>query len=122
VAAEKHFKICPMCSTNWITRDEFLDDPLLGINGYQAHFEKLEWSLFYFTHQKEGCFSTLAIKAKEFLSLYAGRKYNERRIGEEDCPEYCLDKEQLNRCAALCECAFNREVIEIMKVRQNNQN
>ena len=121
MAAEKHFKICPLCSTKWITRDEFLDDPLLDINGYQAHFEKLEWSLFYFTHQKEGCFSTIAIKAEEFLSLYSGKKYKERRTNKEDCPQYCFEKEQLDRCDALCECAFNREIIEIIKTKQDNK-
>ena len=121
MAEEKYFKICSMCSTKWVTRDDFINDPLLHINGYQAHFERLGRSLFYFTHEKEGCFSTIAIKADEFISLYSGKKYKERRTGTEDCPKFCFEKEQLNRCDAFCECAFNREVIEIIKARQNNQ-
>ncbi len=115
---EKIFKKCPMCSTEWKTRDEFLDDLSLIIDGYQADFEKLERGLFYFTHIKEGCLSTMALEAKDFLSLYSGEKYTERRTGKEECPGYCLDKEQLNRCDAICECAFNREVIQIIKERQ----
>ena len=115
------FKVCPMCSTEWNTLDHFLDDKSLELNGYQVDFEKLEWSLFYFTHHKEGCFSTMVIEAKHFLNLYSGKKYTERRTGEDDCPGYCLDKEQLNRCDALCECAFNREVIQIIKKRQTAQ-
>lgn len=112
------FKKCPMCFFEWKTRDEFLDDKKLNINGYLADFDKLEWGLFLFTHHKTNCFSTLAIRAEDFLSLYSGPRYKERRTGKEDCPGYCLDKNQLDRCDALCECAFNREVIQIIKKRQ----
>ncbi len=115
----KIFKLCPMCSTQWKTRDEFLDDPTLVLNGYGMDFEKLEWSLFYFTHATEGCHSTLAIVAEQFLDMYKGKRYTERRTGLEDCPRYCLDEKQLNRCDAFCECAFNREVIQIIKARQD---
>ncbi len=113
----KVFKICPMCSTEWKTRDDFLDDKTLEINGYGVDFEKLEWSLFYFTHKKENCLSTMAIEAKEFLDLYSGKKYTEPQKGSESCPRYCLDDEQLDRCDALCECAFNREIINLIKER-----
>jgi len=61
----------------------------------------------------------MAIEAKNFLSLYAGRRYTERRTGKEECPGYCLEEKQLNRCDALCECAFNREIIQIIKNRHN---
>ncbi len=115
----KIFKMCPMCSTEWESRDQFLDDKSLELNGYGADFEKLEWSLFYFTHKKEGCFSTMALEAKEFLDLYTGKKFTERRTDEEECPGYCHDEEQLDRCEALCECAFNREIINIIKERHN---
>lgn len=107
-----------MCSTQWKTRDDFLGDSTLFINGYGADFERLEWGLFYFTHAVEGCYSTMAIFAEQFLDLYAGDRFNERRTAEEDCPRYCLDEKQLNRCDAFCECAFNREVIQIIKARQ----
>lgn len=112
------FKICPMCATEWLGRDEFIDDQSLEINGYGVDFKKLERSLFYFTHKKDGCFSTMALEAKDFLSLYSGKKYTERRTGEEDSPGYCLEKEQLNRCDALCECAFNRGIIQTIKERK----
>lgn len=118
--SKKKFKICPMCSTEWTIRDEFLDDKSVEIIGYGAHFEKLESSLFYFNHVKEGCFTTFTIAAKEFLDLYSGEKYTERRTGKEECPGYCLEQEQLNRCDAFCECAFNREIIHIIKNRHNN--
>jgi hypothetical protein len=60
----------------------------------------------------------MALEAQDFLSLYSGKKYTERRTGMEECPGYCHDVKQLNRCDALCECAFNREVIQIIKERQ----
>lgn len=114
------FKVCPMCGTQWQNQDAFLDDQTLEINGYQADFEKLEDSIFYFTHKVEGCFTTMAIQAKDFLNLYSGKRYSERRTGLEDCPGYCSEKEQLDRCDALCECAFNREVIQVVRQRQGN--
>jgi len=97
----------------------FLMTNRLKLMDYGVDFEKLDWSLFYFTHRKEGCFSTFALEAKDFLDLYSGTKYAERRTGHEDCPGYCLEEEQLNRCDALCECAFNREIIKIIKDRHS---
>lgn len=109
-----------MCSTVWKTRDEFLNDPSLEIFGYGADMDTLEQSLFYFTHRTDDCSTTLVIEAKHFLDLYAGMRYPERRTGEEECPGYCLEKGQLERCDAFCECAFNREVIDIIKKKQGN--
>ena len=96
-----------------------MNDQSLEINGYGVNFEKHEKSLFYFTHNIEGCFSTMTIEAKDFLDLYSGKKYTEQKAGEEGCPRYCLDEKQLNRCDAFCECAFNREIIQIIKERHN---
>jgi hypothetical protein len=118
---KKLFKRCPRCSAEWETRDKFLDDESLEINGYGADFECLECSLFYFTHKTEGCFSTMTIEAKAFLDLYPGKKYTERRTGKEECPGYCLEEKQLSRCEAFCECAFNREIIQIIKERHGGR-
>lgn len=112
---ETGFKCCPMCGKHWGNRNDFLNDDLLILNGYQADFEELEYGLFYFTHQAHGCGSTLVIQAKAFLDLYSGAKYSERKTGSDECPGYCLEKDQLSRCDAACECAFIREVIEIIK-------
>lgn len=111
------FKICPMCSTQWETLDDFLNDKSLEINGYQADFQKLEDSFFYFTHNVEGCGTTMTIYAEKFFSLYAGKRYPQRKTGEKDCPGFCLDDKQLERCEAFCECAFNREILRIIKER-----
>lgn len=106
------FKTCPMCNYNWQSREEFIEDPSLIINGYVPDFEKLEWSLFYFTHDVIGCGTTIAIEAEQFFTLYSGPKYSERKTGKKGCPGYCLIKDQLDRCDAFCECAFNREIIQ----------
>ncbi|MEW5774722.1 MAG: hypothetical protein AB1916_14490 [Thermodesulfobacteriota bacterium] len=111
----KPFASCPMCSREWKDLDAFLSDPDLRIDGYEADFERLEWSLFYFTHLRPGCGSTFTVEAEHFFCLYDGAKYTERRVFKDDCPQLCLDTTQLDRCDAFCECAFNREVIQVIK-------
>lgn len=119
------FKTCPMCSMTWGTRNDFLNDRTLELNGYQADFEALEYGLFLFTHHVDGCFTTMAVQVKEFLSLYEGQRFEQRKTGTEECPGYCLQIHRLERCGAGCECAFVREIIQIIKhhpqdgVRQN---
>ena len=112
------FKTCPMCSLAWNSRDEFLRDGSLELNGYQADLEELELGLFYFTHHRDGCHSTMVIETRDFLDLYTGERFNLPRTGEEDCPGYCLDIDQLDRCTAQCECAYVREIIQIIKDMQ----
>ncbi|MBU0479468.1 MAG: hypothetical protein KKG47_00065 [Proteobacteria bacterium] len=109
------FKICPSCGTVWNAREEFLADRTLVMNGYQADFRTLENGLFLFTHKQEGCNSTMAVRAGDFSDLYTGVKYTEPRTGMEDCPGYCKKEAQLDRCAALCECAYVREIIQIIR-------
>lgn len=113
------FKLCPSCFEVWQTRDLFLSEPNLALNGYKADFERLEYGLFFFTHMKADCYSTLAIEVADFMDLYQGPLYSERRTGKPDCPGYCLDKVQLQRCEARCECAFVREIMQIIKKTGN---
>jgi hypothetical protein len=71
--------------------------------------------MFFFTHKKKGCFSTMVVEVSEFLNLYDGPRYREHKPGEEICPGYCHEKSNLERCDALCECAFVREITQILK-------
>lgn len=57
----------------------------------------------------------MVIKAKKFADLYTGIKYPERKTGDADCPGYCLNKEELRSCHVQCECAYVREIIEIVQ-------
>jgi hypothetical protein len=106
-----------MCGEIWNTRDEFLDDSSLELEGYGADFEIIEDGLFYFTHRAPGCSSTMALKAKEFLNLYTGERFRENKMGSDECPRLCLERNRLDRCPNSCEYAFVREVMQIIKKR-----
>ncbi|WP_319405320.1 hypothetical protein [uncultured Desulfosarcina sp.] len=112
------FKRCPCCFQAWQTRDDFLKDTALKLNGYKADFEKLEYGLFFFTHLQPECNSTLALEVSDFIDLYKGERYLPRRTGETECPGFCLDKNQLERCDAICECAFVREILQVIRSRE----
>lgn len=109
------FKQCSMCSHVWKSREEFLNDNTMKLNGYQVHFKSVEDSLFLFTHEIDQCGSTLAIPAREFLDMYSGERYlGQGGPGVGDCPGYCLHEDRLDRCNAICECAYVREVLHII--------
>jgi hypothetical protein len=116
---EQIFKTCPMCAKSWSSRNAFLDDPELSFNGYQANFGIKEQGLFYFTHHKPGCGSTMALKVGMFFSLYDGKKFDENKHLSKECTSLCLDREKLDRCPVHCEFAFVREVSQIIKDRSN---
>jgi hypothetical protein len=108
------FQVCDCCGTIWPTRDAFLSDGNLRVDGYKPNFQTLEEGLFFITHDRDECGATLAIAARNFLGLYGGPRYTERKTFSDECSRYCLDPEKLDRCAALCECAFVREVLQII--------
>ncbi len=96
-----------------------MSDKSLIINGYKPDFEKLEYGLFFFTHNKDGCFSTIAVETKEFTDLYTGKIFKERKTGTKDCKGLCLKTNDLSPCNAECEAAFVRGVIQLIKQRHN---
>ena len=112
------FKTCPCCKKEWKTQAEFISDGDLEFDGYMADFKKLENGLFYFTHKVDGCLSTMVIKVMGFLNLYSGPYYEELKLGTEDCPNYCQNKDQLDRCEAFCEAAYVREICNMIKDKQ----
>ena len=106
------FKTCTVCGATWRTRDAFLDDPDIIIVGYQPHFKALTEGLFLFNHS---CGGTLSIKAVKFTDLYKGQVFQKRLTKTEECPGHCLHERNLNPCPAKCECAFVREVLQVIK-------
>ncbi len=114
------FKTCPGCFHTWETREVFLSDQSLVLNGYKADFKDLEYGMFFFTHEIEPCHSTMTLMVEDFRSLYSGATYKENKALSEECPRYCIDEEQLARCEALCECAFVREISQIIVDMQKN--
>lgn len=117
---ESFFKTCPMCKTTWDNMDVFLSDPHLSFNGYQPNFGQLEQGIFFFTHDTEECGSTIGLSVFTFAPLYSGPKHTRSKQLSKDCPRYCLDKNNLNRCSAQCENAFAREISQIIKDKMNN--
>ena len=107
-----NFKVCPNCAQSWTNRDEFLNDPQTKLIGYQAHFNELEAGLFLFNHLS--CKSTISIKSERFRSLYDGPVFTKKMMDDGSCPNYCLSKYRLEPCSNECECAFVREIIQVI--------
>ncbi len=92
-----------------------MSDPEIVLSGYQVHFVDLRAGLFLFTHERAGCHTTFSIEAGGFFDLYEGPIFEERMAGRPECPGHCLHPSRLERCPVRCECAFVREVIDIIK-------
>lgn len=91
-------------------------DPELEFAGYQVNFIDLEGGLFYFSHLRENCGTTLAIHVKAFTGL-SNRPFLARR-GEQPggkCPGSCVRKGDLRPCPVECECGWVREVMQIIQ-------
>lgn len=106
------FKRCTKCHHIWSSRDLFLQDPELKIIGYQANFEELEMGAFLFNHS---CKTTMSVWAKDFFDLYHGVIAKNRADGSEECPGYCLDRDELRPCSVNCEYAYVRQIVSIIR-------
>ena len=106
------FKKCPNCGFEWSSRRDFLDDPRLEIIGYQAQLEELTAGIFLFNHS---CHGTLGIPAGCFEDLYSGPIFTPRATNTEECPGHCLQECDLDPCPVQCECAYVREIIQIIR-------
>ncbi len=107
------FKDCPHCGTRWPCRNQFLADPGLELVGYQVDFLDLRLGLLLFNHHP--CGTTLAIRAESLEDLYDGPVYTKRQTGSEACQGHCLRRDDLDRCFVLCECAWVREILQIIR-------
>lgn len=108
----KIFRDCFKCNKVWDNRNQFLSDPEIVISKYQANFVELEAGFFIFKHN---CGATLVFPVETFSDLYDGEIFGASLRGSEGCPEYCLNKTNLNVCHQNCECAFVREVLNAIK-------
>jgi len=106
------FKTCHVCNKAWTNRNEFLDDGDITIIGYQVHFKELTEGLFLFNHF---CGSTISVRAGLFKDLYSGPMFEERLTGTDECSGYCLVEHELRPCPAKCDCAYAREIVQIIK-------
>jgi hypothetical protein len=110
---DRTVKQCMCCGHAWRTLEALLGDPQLQIVGYQVNFDNLLLGLFLFNHL--ACGSTIAVPAGLFKRLYDGPIYATRATGTAECPEYCLYASELGACLAKCECAYVREILQIVR-------
>ena len=90
-----------------------MQDENTKLVGYQANFCQLELGYFLFNHLT--CESTIAIPAGLFKDLYAGPVFAERMTGTEVCQGFCEDMDAIEPCDAQCECAYVREIMQIIR-------
>ena len=109
----KIFKKCSCCERPWFNRDEFLQDENIDLIGYQANFCHLELGYFLFNHLT--CESTIAIPAGLFKDLHDGPVFEQRLTGTEFCQGFCEDIKALDPCENKCECAYVREVMQVIR-------
>ncbi|MEI6563838.1 MAG: hypothetical protein WCO42_05975 [bacterium] len=114
------FKICS-CGYEWANREAFMADPLIDLIGYQVNFIHLESGFFLFNHLNSRCQTTLAIDVLLFKDLYHGEVFHERQTGSPQCPGYCVHRENLRPCPSNCECAYVREVMQVVKQWSKNE-
>ena len=77
------------------------------------NFGDLQLGYFLFNHLT--CESTIAVHAGLFKNLYDGPIFTERATGTDECPEYCLKEDVLIACPVKCECAYVREIVQVVK-------
>ena len=106
-----NFKECTCCDSKWNTRNDFLTDPGIELIGYQVSFDELLLGLLLFNHT---CGTTVAIPVNKLRDLYTGPIYATRKTGTKECPGYCLREDELRPCPAQCECAWIRDLIQII--------
>ncbi len=105
------FKKCSKCGFVWAQRASFLSDPSLHMIGYQVNFDELMAGMFLFNHD---CGTSLAISADDFRDLYDGPMFTERLNGTKECGDHCLHESDLQPCPAQCECAYVREIVQMI--------
>ncbi len=96
-----------------------MHDPELELVGYQVNYGNLQLGYFLFNHL--ACQSTIAIAAARFADLYSGPVFAERLTDSDSCPGYCLHDDILQPCTAHCECAYVREILQIVRSWPKNE-
>jgi hypothetical protein len=106
------FSTCENCQETWINYHDFLSDPYVELKSYHVSFKNLRAGKFLFNHS---CGASLNVEVGSFVHLYNGPIFEERATGSDKCPEYCLRQDELEPCPVECECAYVREVLQIVK-------
>jgi hypothetical protein len=102
-----------------VDRETFLEDPQVVLTGYQVNFTVLKSGLFLFNHLE--CKTTLTLKAELFVDMYSGPIFTERLKDTEECSEHCLYENNILPCPAKCECAYVRQIVDIINKKYNSE-
>lgn len=120
-----YFKTCPLCSTSWYTIDDFIRDSEIEVIGYQPHPEKTGAGLFIFGHRH--CNSSISVQLEALSDLQVcltqdadsvyiiGPDMIQEENSTEVCYTNCLRKTDSSNGNKRCECAYVREVIQLIK-------
>jgi hypothetical protein len=108
------FLCCSCCDKTWATREDFLADGELILNGYQVDFSRPETGFLLFTHHREDCGSTLALEVQRFADLYRGPGHDLDLHGTTDCSGLCGRTENLMRCDRKCRNAWVRDLVAVI--------
>jgi hypothetical protein len=57
----------------------------------------------------------LSVPAGLFFDLHEGAIFERRTTEHKSCPRYCLREEDLRPCPTTCECAFVREILQVIR-------
>jgi hypothetical protein len=109
------FKVCSLCGHVWPSRGDFLSDPDIVLDGYQADFDVLLEGFFIFIHDLPACRTALAVDVGPLRDLYEGQVFPERKTDTVDCPRFCFDPQEVSSCPNACECAHVRELLQIIR-------
>jgi hypothetical protein len=109
---ETKFKNCSNCNAYWENLESFIQDPKIKLVGYMPTFDDLLEGLFLFNHH---CGTTLACRFDLFRQLNDGPVYEFKKNGKPECPGHCLNKTDLAPCPVECNCAYVREILQIIR-------
>lgn len=107
------FHVCPGCGARWESCVVFLADKQVVLCGYQPDYTDTEKGLILFTHGVPRCQTTFAVPVGAFLHLVERPLLSAPRLrGTEYCHGHCERANDLEPCAAMCECAFVRKLLQ----------
>jgi len=112
ILIKEPLKTCSCCKVEWYSLDDFLSDPGVKLLGYQVNFAELELGLFLFNHS---CRTTMALHVNVFSQLHTGPYFKNSMAGSSSCGGACLKMNELGRCPNACECAYVREIMQIIQ-------
>jgi len=105
------FKKCSLCLKEWQNKADFLADPQIRYEGYQACFDHPEAGLLLFGHMCENGGSTLGVSVHAFAQMAHEHKYQINLSQDMTCPMYCWDPFESRLCPMHCSMAWTREII-----------